>query len=176
MKQPTRTKVIFALANKNGLLNKELIKRAKTNHNSLAKVLKVLQKEEIIVKDKENRYWFSTNLENKMLQTLGSASTEVYYFGNFMDNLKNSERPFQKSSDKIGDMIKLLVILKIERYATPKLTKRDKLEFDLYFDLIENELKEIFDFLKKKDKKKTNDLRLAMLSSFKEKKNNIKYR
>ena len=56
VKVPKRERVIFALVRKDGQLNKELIKNADTNHNSLSIVLKGLQKDKIIVKDKENKY------------------------------------------------------------------------------------------------------------------------
>ena len=163
---PTRERVIFALVRKDGQLNKELIDNANTNHNSLSIVLKGLKHDNIIVKDKENKYWFSTKLGNRTLKALGSSYTMAHSLDRFLNDLENDNEPVKKSVDRIAEIIKLLIILKLERYGTSKLSKRDKLEFELYFDIFDWVLGLIFDILRKKDPKKTEGLKISMISLF----------
>lgn len=172
VKLATRERVIFALLRKDGQRNKELLAKdsADTNHNSLAKVLTDLQTDKIIVKDKENRYWFSTKLENNVLKALGSAYTIAKSLDRFSDDLANSNDPFKPGIEKIGEILRLQVMMRVERYAVPKLTKRDKLEFDIYFDIFDAVLEWIFDILRKKDAKKTDILRMQLIKTMSGKK------
>ncbi len=163
-KIPTRERVIFALVRKNGQLNKELIKEADTNNNSLAIVLKQLQKENIIEK-KEDKYYFSTELENTTLKALGSAYSITHSLDGFAEMLAVSTDPFPKGIEKIFEVIRLQMMLRVERFAVPKLTPRDKLEFDIYFDVFDMTLEWIFEILRKKSKSKTNLVRIKLISS-----------
>ncbi|MBT4327628.1 MAG: hypothetical protein HOD60_12125 [Candidatus Nitrosopelagicus sp.] len=160
--QPTRERVIFALVRKDGQQNKELIKSADTNNNSLAIVLKQLQKEKIIVK-KEDRYYFSTELENTTLKALGSAYSITHSLDGFGEMLSVSTDPFPKGIEKISEIIRLQIVLRVERFAVPKLTKRDKLEFDIYFDVLDASLQWIFEILRKKDPNKTDHVRIGLI-------------
>ncbi len=164
-KIPTRERVIFALVRKNGQLNKELIKNAETNNNSLAIVLKGLLKEKIIVKDEEKRYYFTTELENTTLKALGSAYSITHSLDGFAEMLAVSTDPFPKGIEKIFEVIRLQMMLRVERFAVPKLTPRDKLEFDIYFDVFDMTLEWIFEILRKKSKSKTNLVRIKLISS-----------
>ena len=167
VKLTTRERIIFALVRKDGQLNKELIKNADTNHNSLSIELKKLENDNIIEKTVEdNRYWLSTKLENKVLNALGSAYTVLKSMDAFGEELKKDDNPFKKGSAKITEIIRLLVMLRLERFATPKqeLTKRDKLEFDLYFDMFDALLEWIFEILNK-DEKKTKFLKIELMKS-----------
>ena len=160
----TREKIIFGLVRKNGQQFKELIKSANTNHDSLSRGLKGLLKEELIVKD-ENKYYFSTNIKNKILKSLGSSYTLAKSLDSFGDSLEHDDNPFPKSISKISEIIRLQIILRVERFGTPKLSKREKLEFDLYFDIFDATLEWIFDILRKKDSKKTQQLKLSLFNS-----------
>ena len=79
---------------------------------------------------------------------------------------KNKNEPVKKSINRIAEIIKLQIILKLERYGTSKLSKRYKLEFELYFDIFDWVLGLIFDILRKKDPKKTEGLKISMISLF----------
>ena len=164
VEQPTRERVIFALVRKNGQLNKELIKSAKTNNNSLAIVLKQLQKEKIVEK-KDNRYYFSTELENTTLKALGSAYDITHSLSRFIDDLETKDNPFKQGIEKISEILRLIVMLRVEKYAVPKLSQRDKLEFDIYFDVFDATLELVFSILRKKDKKKTDLLRMQLIKT-----------
>lgn len=169
-KRPTKDRVIFALVRQDGQLNKELIKSAITNNNSLAIVLTQLLKDEIIEK-KDNRYYFSTKLENTALKALGSAYTIVHALDRFGEMLKELDDPFPKGIEKISEIIRLQIVLRLERYGTPKkLTKRDKLEFDIYFDVLDGVLEWIFEILKKKSENKTNKVRIELMGTMRTKK------
>jgi len=160
----TRERVIFALVKKDGQLNKELIKNAKTNHNSLSITLKQLQKEKIIVKE-EDKYYFSTKLENTALKALGSALTVIKSLDNFGEMLETSNDPFKEGVPKISEIVRLQMVLRIERYGVEKLTKRDKLEFDIYFDMLDASLEWIFEILRKNNPTKTDNLRYHFIKS-----------
>ena len=160
----TRERVIFALVKKEGQLNKELIKSATTNHNSLSITLKQLQKEKIIVKE-DDKYYFSTELEHPSLKALGSAFTVLTSLDNFGEMLEISNDPFKKAVPKISEIIRLQMVLRIERYGVEKLTKRDKLEFDLYFDMLDASLELIFKILREHNETKTNSLRYHFIKS-----------
>jgi len=160
----TREKIIFALVRQNGQQFKELIKSANTNHDSLSRGLKGLLKEDLIVKDK-NKYYFSTNIKNKILKSLGSSYTLAKSLDSFAYSLEHDDNPFPESIRKISEILRLQIILRLERFATPKLTKREKLEFDLYFDIFDATLGWIFDILRKKDLKKTQQLKLSLFNS-----------
>ena len=164
VKLTTRERVIFALVRKDGQLNKELIKSATTNHNSLSITLKQLQKEKIIVK-KEDRYYFSTKLENTTLKALGSALTVIKSLDNFGEMLETSNDPFKEGVPKISEIVRLQMVLRFERYAVEKLTKRDKLEFDIYFDILDASLEWIFKILRKNNPAKTNNLKYFLIKS-----------
>ena len=103
VKLTTRERVIFALIRKEGLLNKELIKEAKTNHNSLSIVLKQLQKEKIIVKE-DDKYYFSTELEHPSLKALGSAFTVLTSLDRFGEMLETVTDPFKEGVPKISEL------------------------------------------------------------------------
>ena len=164
VEQTTKERVIFALVRKDGQLNKDLIKNAKTNNNSLAIVLKQLRKDEIVVK-KDNKYYFSTKLENTTLKALGSAYSITHSLDSFAENLSKSSDPFKQGIEKISEILRLLVMLRVERFAVPKLTKRDKLEFDIYFDVFDATLEWIFGILRDKNKIKTDLLRLQLIKT-----------
>ncbi len=161
----TRERVIFALVRQDGQLNKELIKNANTNHNSLSIVLKGLLKDNIIDKDEDGRYWFSTELENNTLKALGSAYSIAHSLDGFAEMLSVSTDPFPKGIEKLFEVVRLQMMLRLERYAVTKLTKRDKLEFDIYFDVFDAVLEWIFDILRKKDPKKTNIVKIKLIST-----------
>ena len=162
VKLTTRERVIFALIRKEGLLNKELIKEATTNHNSLSITLKQLQKEKIIVKD-EDKHYFSTKLEHPSLKALGSAFTVLTSLDRFGEMLETVTDPFKEGVPKISELIRLQIVLQVERYSVEKLTKRDELEFDIYFDMINASLEWIFKILRKKNETKTNSLRIHLI-------------
>ncbi len=127
--------------------------------------MKGLLKEKIIVKDEEKRYYFTTELENTTLKALGSAQTVIHSLDGFAEMLAVSTDPFPKGIEKIFEVVRLKMILQIERYAVPKLTPRDKLEFDIYFDVLDMTLEWIFKILKKKSKSKTNIVKIKLISS-----------
>jgi hypothetical protein len=160
----TRERVIFALVRKEGQLNKELIKSATTNHNSLSITLKQLQKEKIVVKE-EDKYYFSTELEHPSLKALGSARTILDSLDNFGEMLETSNDPFREGAPKISEIIRLQIVLRIERYGVEKLTKRDKLEFDIYFDMLDASLEWIFQILRKNNPTRTDNLRYFLIKS-----------
>lgn len=160
----TREKIIFGLVRQNGQQFKELIKSANTNHDSLSRGLKGLLKDNLIVKDKD-KYYFSTNIKNKILKSLGSSYTLAKSLDSFAYSLERDDNPFPESIRKISEILRLQIILRLERFATPKLTKREKLEFDLYFDIFDATLGWIFDILRKKDLKKTQQLKLSLFNS-----------
>jgi hypothetical protein len=162
--ESTRERVIFALFRKDGQLNKELIKEAKTNHNSLSITLKQLQKEKIIVKE-DDRYYFSDELEHPSLKALGSAFSTLKDLDIFIELLDTSTDPFKEGSKKISEIIRLQMVLRIERYSVEKLTKRDKLEFDIYFDMLDASLELIFKILREHNETKTNSLRYHFIKS-----------
>lgn len=162
--QATRERVIFALVKKDGQLNKELIKTAKTNNNSLAIVLKQLQKENIVEK-KDNKYYFSTELENTTLKALGSAYTITHSLDRFAEDLEKEDDPFKQGIEKISEILRVLVMLRVERYAVPKLSQRDKLEFDIYFHVFDATLQWIFSILRNKNEKKTDLLRIQLIKT-----------
>ena len=62
----------------------------------------------------------------------------------------------------IHQIIALQTSLKLERYSSSKLTKRDKLEFDLYNDLFDTTIELIFDTLRKRNPRKTKELKVAL--------------
>ena len=162
----TKERVIFALVRKDGQLNKDLIKNANTNNNSLAIVLKQLQEDKIVVK-KDKRYYFSTELENTTLKALGSAYSIIHSLDRFAENLEKEDDPFKQGVEKISEILRLSVMLRVERFAVPKLTKRDELEFDLYFDVFDAALKWIFKILRKKGLKKTEHLKIHFMGLMK---------
>ncbi|MBT4326613.1 MAG: hypothetical protein HOD60_06860 [Candidatus Nitrosopelagicus sp.] len=162
--ETTRDRVIFALFRKNGQLNKELIKEAKTNHNSLSLTLKQLQKEKIIVKE-DDRYYFSTEIEHPSLKALGSAFSILKDLDIFIELLDTATDPFKEGAKKISEIIRLQIVLRVERFAVEKLTKRDKLEFDIYFDMLDASLELIFKILRDNNETKTNSLRYHLISS-----------
>jgi hypothetical protein len=163
---PTRERVIFALVRKDGQLNKELIKNAKTNHNSLSLTLKQLQKDNIIVKE-DDKYYFSSELEHPSLKALGSAFSTITSLDRFGETLETVTDPFKEGVPKISELIRLQIVLQVERFAVEKLTKRDELEFDMYFDMISASLEWIFKILRKKNETKTNSLRLHLIKEMK---------
>ncbi len=165
----TRNRIVFALVTKDGQLNKELLKNAKTNHNSLSIVLTKLMKDKIIEK-KEDRYYLSTQLENTSLKALGSAFSVMKSLEHFGDMLEVSTDPFKHAIPKISEIIRLQMVLKIERFSAPKLTKRDLLEFETYFEILDAALRWIFVILRKESKTKTNMLRIEFIRSMKTKK------
>jgi hypothetical protein len=71
--------------------------------------------------------------------------------------------PFKEGVPKISELIRLQIVLQVERYSVEKLTKRDELEFDIYFDMINASLEWIFKILRKKNETKTNSLRIHLI-------------
>ena len=79
--------------------------------------------------------------------------------------LDTSTDPFKEGSKKISEIIRLQMVLRIERYSVEKLTKRDKLEFDIYFDMLDASLELIFKILREHNETKTNSLRYHFIKS-----------
>jgi len=167
----TKERVIFTLVRNNGQLYKELIKSAKTNQNSLTITLRQLEADKIIKKnDKDNKYYFSVQLRNKVLKALPRAYDLAVLFTIFSETLEKEENKihvFTIGGSKLYELIRLQIMIKIERYAAVKLTKRDKLEFDLYADLIDGCIEWIFRVMKKMDAKKTQKLKRVLFQRLK---------
>jgi len=154
----TKERIISALFRKNGQTNKELLDNAKTNHDSLSRILKELKKEEMI--EQEGRlYYFSTKIKNPLLLSLKGAYNMSMELGGFIDEIKKMEDPFSITSMKIHVILLLQTALKLERYAAPNLTKREKLEFELFTDIFDAEIELMFKILRKKHPKKTRNLK-----------------
>jgi len=154
----TKDRVIFSLVRKNGQTYTELIKSAKTNHNTLAKTLKQLQLEHIIVKSKDNQYLFSFEVRNKTLKRLPRAYDLAAEFEDFTRKLNDEVsliKIFVAAELKLQELLRAQIMIKMERYASIKLTSRDKLEFDLYGDIIDGCIDYIFEIANKKSPQKT---------------------
>lgn len=145
----TKDKIIFALVNKNGQTFKELRASARTNDNSLTRGLEALAKDKLI-KQEGKLYYFSTTIRNRLLGSLEGSYSMAKNLEGFMEKLKVSNTPFQISLKMIYKILVLQSMLRVERYSTQKLTKRDKLEFDLYNDIFDAIIEMIFDVLRKK--------------------------
>jgi len=153
----TRDKIIFALVNKNGQRFTELhedpnTKKQKINRDSLARGLNNLEKEKIIEKI-DGLYYFSTEIKNPLLLSLNGCYTVAKKLDGFIEDMKKIEDPFPRCKAMITSIILLQIKLKIERYSTPKLTAREKLEFDLFSDIFDAVIESIFDLLRKKPRK-----------------------
>ncbi len=162
----TRERVVIALVKNNGQLYKELINSAKTNQNSLTITLKQLRTDKIIINNKvDNKYYFSVQLRNKVLKALPRVYDLVSLFDKFCQALEEEESKihvFAIGGSKLYELIRLQIMIKMERYAAVKLTKRDKLEFDLYADIIDTCIEWIFGVMKKMDVKKTQALKIEL--------------
>jgi len=154
----TRGRILFELLKKHGQTFTELETNAKTNHNTLARIIKILKKEEII-KNIDGKYHFSTTIKNPVLRSLKGVHTMVYHLDKFLDDLKNMENPFPEGTLKIHDILLLQVLLKLERYSSSRLTKREKIEFDFFDDIFNAITELIFTVLEKKNPRKTKPIK-----------------
>ena len=158
VKETTIDRVIFSLVKKNGQTYTELQKSAKSNQNSLTISLKYLVKENILTKDENKKYFFSLEIRNKELKKLPRAYDFAKEFEMFIDEL-NREKSlpilFGLAESKLKQLLRAQFLIKMERYTAIKLTKRDKLEFDLYDEMLDDCLYYIFSIAKKADPKRT---------------------
>ncbi len=156
----TRTRIIFALVRKNGQTFTELLHSIipKTNHDSLSKGLNFL-KEDGLIKQEGRLYYFSTKIKNPLLLSLKGSYTMAHHLEGFNDEIKEMEDPFPITGMKIYNILLLQTRLNLERYTTPKLTKREKLEFDLFTDIFDAEIELMFKILQKMDARKTRKLK-----------------
>ena len=154
----TKERVIFALVRKPGQTFSELRQSAKTNDNSLTRALIRLKKDNLIKKE-DSLYYFSTDIKNHVLLSLKGSYSMVKRLDGFLDELRIKTNPFPSSRAMIRSIIELQIILKLERYSIPKLTKREALEFDLFDDIFNAVLEMIFEILRKKDSKQTQSLK-----------------
>lgn len=161
MKLDTKDKIIFALVRKHGQTFTELLKTAKTNRDSLSRGLKALKKD--LIKNENGLYFFSSDMKNKELLSLKGSYEKAIELEDFLQNVKTTKyNPFPKSLVMIHSIIGLQTFLKLERYSSLKLTKRDKLEFDLYNDIFDATIELIFDTLRKRDPRKTKELKSTL--------------
>ena len=154
----TKDRIIFSLVRNNGQTYTELKKSAKANHNTLAKTLKQLLSEKIIVKTTDNQYLFSFEVRNKVLKILPRAYDLAAEFEDFTRKLNEEQsliKIFVAAELKLQELLRAQIMIKMERYASIKLTKRDKLEFDLYGDIIDGCIDYIFEIANKKSPQKT---------------------
>lgn len=163
MELQTKEKIIFALVRKNGQTFTELLENANTNRESLSNWLTTLQREGLIKKD-DRLYYFSTKIKNPLLLSLKESYTMAKQLDGFIDKMEKIKNPFPPCSKVINQTIKLQALLKLERYASPKLTKREKLEFDLFDDTFDAVLESLFDILRK-DPRKTKNLKMTLFKT-----------
>ena len=81
----------------------------------------------------------------------------------FVDGLKTGRVPFEVGGQMIGHILLMQSRLRVERYSSLKLSKRDKLEFDLYGDIYDAILEMIFDVLRKRDRIKFSKLKKELM-------------
>ena len=160
----TKEKIIFALVRKNGQTFTELLQNANTNRDSLSKGLGTWREEDVIKKD-DRLYYFSTNIKNPLLLSLKDSYTIIKHLDGFVEKIKKMGNPFPSSCKMICSIMGLQIVLKLERYTVPKLTKREKLEFDLFADIFDAATELIFEVLRKKDKHKTQTLKMALVKT-----------
>jgi len=160
----TREKIIFALVHKNGQTFTELLQgiTPKTNHDSLSRGLNVLKKEKLIKND-DGLYYFSTDIKNPLLLSLKGSYNMANKLEGFVEKIKKMNNPFPLSYEMIYNIMGLEIILKLERYTTPKLTKREKLEFDIFTDIFDAIIELIFKILQKKNLRKTQALKTSLI-------------
>jgi len=159
----TKEKIIFALVRKNGQTFTELLQNAKTNHESLSRGLNTLKKENLIKQD-DRLYYFSTKKKNPLLLSLNESYTMAKQLDGFIDKMEKTENPFPPCSKVINQTLKLQTLLKVERYTSPKLTKREKLEFDIFNDIFDAVLELLFKILLK-DPRKTKNLKMVLFKT-----------
>ena len=158
----TKDKIIFALVRKKGQTFTELLKTARTNRDSLSRGLTALKKENLI-KNEDGLYFFSSDMKNQVLLSLKGSYEIAIEFEDFLQKIKIAKLdPFPSSLEMIHRIFALHTILKLERYSSLKLTKRDKMEFDLYNDLFDSEIELIFDTLRKRNPRKTKELKSTL--------------
>lgn len=158
MKQDTRTKVIFALVRKNGQTFTELLESADTNRDSLSKILKVLDREKIIKKD-DVLYYFSTDIKNRVLLDMKGAYHIATQMDGFLDRLEKSNNSVNEGAAMLQRTVAIRNTLQIEHYTSLKLTKREKLEFELFDDIFEAVIESIFEIIKKQSPQKLKRLK-----------------
>lgn len=151
MELQTREKIIFALVVKHGQRFTDLLTTAKTNRDSLSRGITSLEKDKLIKKD-GGLYDFTDDIKNPVLCSLKGVYTDTKKFSDLIDELKTDKNPIGKGTAIIFGIMKALIVLKLERYSGVQLTKRDKLEFELYSDLFDAIIETIFDILRKKNK------------------------
>ena len=167
-KLTTKDRVIFSLVRKNGQTYTELQKSAKTNQNSLTLTLKQLVKEKIVTKTTDNEYLFSFEIKNKALKMLPRAYELSAEFEDFTRKLQDETSIpilFVSAEMKLQELLKAQIMIKMERYASLKLTPRDKLEFDLYEDIIDGCIDYIFDIAKNTDTRRTQLMKKHLFES-----------
>jgi len=164
MELQTREKVIFALIRKNGQTFTELLESAKTNRDSLSRSIKILKdNEKLIKKDQDNLYHFTTNLRNSVLRSLPGVYTMTKDLDVFIDFIKKDNNPFDKTKEMINGILGIQLRLKIERYSAKKLTRRDKLEFDLLSDVFDASIELIFEMLYMKNENQTKKMKKSLI-------------
>jgi len=114
-----------------------------------------------LIKKDNKLYYFSTEIKNPILLSLKGSYTIAKTLEGFLEKIKKIENPFSLSRDMIYRIMGLQIMLKLERYSTPKLTKREKLEFDLFADIFDAVTELIFKILRK-DPKQTINLKKSM--------------
>ena len=160
----TKTKIIFSLVRNNGQTFSELLQSAPTNRDSLSKGLDAWKKEGLI-KQEDRLYYFSTKIKNPLLLSLNDSHTIVKQLDGFMDKIKKMYNPFPLSSSVLSQTVALQLLLKLERYSTPKLTSREKLEFELFSDIFDATIELIFEILRKKDPRKIKKVKTAIIKT-----------
>lgn len=163
MKQTAKDKIIFALVRKDGQTFTSLLAEADTNRDSLAKGLIILKKEKLVKKDQDGLYHFTTELKHPIFSSFPDAYTIMKNLNGFLEGIEKDGNPFHKSVEMIYHIMRLQMILKLERYSSPKLTKRDNLEFDLFFYITDAATQLIFEILYKRNPKRTETLKNYLL-------------
>ena len=159
----TKDKIIFALVRKKGQTFTELLKTAPTNRDSLSRGLTALKKDKLI-KNENGLYFFSTDMKNQVLLSLKGSYEMANQLEDYLQKIKIVKLdPFPSSLEMIHRIIGLQIFLKLERYSSSKLTKRDKIEFDLYNDLFDTTIELIFDTLRKRNPRKTKELKSTLI-------------
>jgi len=168
VQQTIRLKVILALVIKNGQTYTELAKSAKVNQTSLTRSLEQLATDKIVVKTTDNEYVFSHEVKNKVLKKLPRAYQLAFDFEEFtkkLDEEKNKAMFFSLAEFKLKEILPAQIMIKMERYASLKLNTRDKLEFDLYENIIDACIEHIFDMARNTDPRLTQLMKKHLFES-----------
>jgi len=153
--------VFTQLGLKEGQTWTQLKKNCKINRYSYAKGVIGLKKKKLIRKE-NNLYYIKSKIKNPMLLEVKGAYTRAKKLEIALQIVREAKNPFDLGFMLIWNVMRFLVMLKIEQYTIIRLTPREKDEFENLIVLYTEVLEQTFKILRKNNPKRMMKLKKAL--------------